>query len=73
MEKETLREFASRSYTKFDTGEHSKDKDIAKLTVNNNEMNNSLVETRKSCGYQSFQGNIIIDEKVPMAFNNPFQ
>lgn len=73
MEKETLREFASRNYTKFDTGEHSKDKDIAKLMVNNNEMNTSLVGTRKSCGYQSFQGNIIIDEKVPIAFNNPFQ
>ena len=42
MAEETFREFVARNYTEFDTRKHSRNKDIANLTVDHNEVNISL-------------------------------
>ena len=42
-------------------------KDIADLTVDNNEMNTSLAGTINNYGCRSLQGNIIINEEIPIA------
>lgn len=59
MAEETFGEFVARNYTEFDTGKHSGNKDIADLTVDNNEVNTSLAGAINNYGCQSFQGNII--------------
>ena len=65
MAEKTFREFVARNYTEFDTGKHSENKDIADLTVDNNEINTSLAGTINNVSCRSLQGNIIIDEKIP--------
>lgn len=64
MAEETFREFVARRYTEFDTGKHSRNKDIADWTVDNNDVNTSLAGTLNNYGCQSLQGNIIMNEEI---------
>ena len=66
MAEETFRKFFSRNYAEFDTGKHFENKDITGLAVDNNEVNTSLAGTINSYGCQSFQGNNIMDEEIPI-------
>ena len=67
MAEESFREFVSKNDTKFDTGKHFGIKDIADLTVDNNEVNTSLAGTINNFGCRSLKGNIIMDEQIPIA------
>ena len=59
MAEKTFTEFVSRNCAEFNTGKYSRNKDIADLTVDNNEVNTSLAGAINNYGCQSFQGNII--------------
>lgn len=67
MAEEIFREFVSSNYVYFNTRKDSEYKDISNLAVYNDEMNTSFIGTFNKYGCNSFQGNIIIDKKIPIS------